>query len=100
MAPLSRHRTKQYLELLVAPLMLRKERHTSADSKFARTSEMSNGGQGERRSSRCRKTSISGDKPRLVLIKIGWPSREAEVHSLCPGVVQDNKELLIMFKFQ
>ncbi|KAG3053679.1 hypothetical protein PC121_g16670 [Phytophthora cactorum] len=52
MAPLSRHRTKQYLELLVAPLMLRKERHTSADSKFARTSEMSNGGQGERRSSR------------------------------------------------
>ncbi|KAG2993643.1 hypothetical protein PC119_g18415 [Phytophthora cactorum] len=63
MAPLSRHRTKQYLELLVAPLMLRKERHTSADSKFARTSEMSNGGQGERRSSRCRKTSISGDKP-------------------------------------
>ncbi|KAG3139285.1 hypothetical protein PC128_g25386 [Phytophthora cactorum] len=78
MAPRSRHRTKQYLELLVAPLMLRKERHTSADSKFARTSEMSNGGQGERRSSR-----------RLVLIKIGWPSREAEVHSLCPGVVQD-----------
>ncbi|KAG2852961.1 hypothetical protein PC113_g14576 [Phytophthora cactorum] len=68
MAPLSRHRTKQYLELLVAPLMLRKERHTSADSKFARTSEMSNGGQGERRSSRCRKTS-AGLQEKLKFIR-------------------------------
>ncbi|KAG2826666.1 hypothetical protein PC116_g20614 [Phytophthora cactorum] len=33
------------------------------DSKFARTPETSNGGQGEQRSFRCRKTAISSDKP-------------------------------------